>query len=242
MPAGGPAHPLIIIAAYNEAENLPHVLADLRASGLPADILVIDDGSRDATADLARESGAAVIRHPANRGYAAAVKSGYRYAAERGYPVACLFDADGQHRADQLARILEPLLQDHADVVIGSRYRDGLPYEGSICRRLGTTLFSWLASKLTGLSLTDITSGFRAVNERGLHYFGSHFPGPPPEVASVLLARQAGLRIQEVGVAMRPRLSGASFYTASSSLTWPLRTLVSMARALVRPDPRCTSG
>lgn len=229
---------LVIVPAHNEGENLRSVLSNLGTCRPDVDVVVIDDGSTDETASVARKAGAAVVSHRINQGYSAAVRSGFQYAISRGYAVACMFDADGQHLAEELALILEPVLADRADLVLGSRFRGRGGYEGPLLRTLGTRLFSVLASRITGAPLTDITSGFRAVNVRALRVLGERYPGEPSEVASVILASQAGLRIHEVAVRMRARISGISTYDTWRSVAWPPRTLCSVILTLLRgPGP-----
>ena len=151
--------------AFNESSNLPALFADIRAFGGDFDWLVVNDASSDDTAAVAKSFGAKVLTLPLNMGVGGAVQAGYMYAWENGYDYAIQFDGDGQHRAKHLAELLEPVRQGNADMVIGSRYLDGVRYRQQVSRQLGTRLFSFALKVFTGQTFTDPTSGFRAVNK-----------------------------------------------------------------------------
>jgi hypothetical protein len=210
-----PARTLVFIPAWNEEENLPAVLDELRA-GLPsADVLVVDDGSTDATAAVARAHGADVLSFEENRGLQEGIAAGYRYAHEHGYEFTGRVDADGQHPVDELARLLDVVEAGDADVAVGSRFATGdgyeaYRYEPSPSRRLGTAVLRRAMRTALGRPFHDATSGLYAVNRNALPALAEPYTSGAPEVESLLRLREAGLRVVEVPVHMRERARGAS--------------------------------
>jgi glycosyltransferase involved in cell wall biosynthesis len=206
-------HPtLVIIPAFNEAASLPAVLADLRTCGDDLDWLVVDDASGDDTAKVARAMGAKVITLPLNMGVGGAVQAGYIYAYENGYDFAVQFDGDGQHRAKHLGELLEPLRLGRADMVIGSRYLDGVRYRQRVSRQVGSRAFSFVLKIFFGQKFTDPTSGFRAVNRPMLGFFARHYPQGwlGDTIEALVEAARHGFVIREIPVAMRQRKHGTS--------------------------------
>jgi glycosyltransferase involved in cell wall biosynthesis len=209
------ADTLVFIPAWNEEENLPAVLDEL-AEELPgADVLVVDDGSTDATAVVARARGASVFSFGENRGLRAGIAAGYAYAAEHGYAFAGRVDADGQHPVDELARLLTIVREGEADVAVGSRFATGdgyeaFRYEPSASRRLGTAVLRRAMRTALGRPFHDATSGMYAVNSHAMPILARPYESGAPEVESLLRLREAGLRVQEVPVHMRERASGES--------------------------------
>lgn len=206
---------IVFIPALNEEDNLPAVLAELRA-GLPGvDVLVVDDGSTDATAEVARADGAAVLSFGENRGLREGIAAGYRYAQEHGYDFGGRVDADGQHPVAELRRLLERVQADECDVAIGSRFASGegyeaFRYEPSPSRRLGTAVLRRALRVVLGHPFHDATSGMYAVNAKAMPILEAPYESGAPEVESLLRLRQAGLRVTEVPVDMRERASGES--------------------------------
>jgi hypothetical protein len=206
---------VVFVPAWNEAANLPLVLAEL-ASVLPAaDVLVIDDGSTDATAEVARRSGAIVVSFGENRGLRAGIAAGYREAAERGYAFCGRVDADGQHPAAELARLLELVRSDVCDVAVGSRFAVGDGYDDeryipSRSRRLGIGLLQKAMHVRLGRAFHDPTSGMAAVNAKAMPIMARPYASGAPEVEALLRLQSEGLRVEEVAVHMRERASGES--------------------------------
>jgi len=202
---------LIIIPAFNEEQALPLFIAELKSTAIAADILVINDGSTDQTAKAAEAAGAWVLNLPLNLGIGGAMQTGFRAAWELGYDAAVQMDGDGQHPVRDLAKILVPVHEGHFDMVIGSRFLN--PKEGfksTFTRRLGIQFFSGLLRLLTGLPITDPTSGYRAVNRKLLARFAEYYPVDFPEPEAIMIAKRSGARIGEVSVTMRERLGGVS--------------------------------
>ena len=206
---------VVFIPAWNEEANLPAVLDEL-SRRLPAtDVLVVDDGSTDTTADVARARGAAVLSFEENRGLREGIAAGYAYAAGGGYAFAGRIDADGQHPVEELARLLEIVREGEADVAVGSRFATGegyqaFRYEPSPSRRFGTAVLRRAMGAALGHPFHDATSGMYAVNARAMPLLAKPYESGAPEVESLLRLREAGLRVAEVPVHMRERASGES--------------------------------
>ena len=208
---------LVFIPAWNEESSLPAVLAELRAQIPEADVLVVDDGSTDRTADVAREHGAEVLSFGENRGLRAAIAAGYGYAAEHGYWFCGRVDADGQHPVSELRKLLEVVRSGKCDVAVGSRYAtaggNGFSrerYETSPVRRLGTGLLRRSIEVVLDRPFHDATSGMYAVNARAMPILARPYTSGAPEVEAVLRLDEEGLRVDEVPVEMRERASGES--------------------------------
>ena len=214
---------LVFIPALNEEDNLPAVLDELRA-GLPdASVLVVDDGSTDGTAEVARRHGAEVLSFGENRGLQQGIAAGYAYADEHGYAYVGRVDADGQHPVAELTRLLEIVRADEADVAVGSRFATGdgyeaYRYEPSPSRRLGTSVLRRAMHAALGHPFHDATSGMYAANRHAMPTLGVPYSSGAPEVESLLRLREAGLRVVEVPVDMRERASGESKLRGSKAV------------------------
>ena len=223
-PARGGGRLLIIVPAYNEQDAIGETLASLSSPGLAHDVLVVNDGSTDATAAIARRSGAKLLDLACNLSVGGAMQAGYQFAEANGYDTAVQFDADGQHRADQIPALLARLDAGGVDMVIGSRWLADSPYRFSIDRLVGSRLLSALVRLLTGRRITDPTSGFRAANRRAIRFFSRHYPqswlGDTVE-ALVQLCRH-GMAVAEVAAQMLPRRAGSS---AAGTITGFIHTL-----------------
>ena len=217
---------LAIVPAYNEARSLPAVLDDLRAHAPGVDILVVNDGSTDATSAVARAHGARVVDLPINLGIGGAVQTGLLYALRRGYAVAFQFDGDGQHLAAEASRILQPVLDDRYDAVIGSRFLGVRSYRVPWNRRLGIRALNGVCSVLSGTRVTDATSGFRAYNRVAIAILTRDYPQDYPEPEAIITLRKHRLRVGEAPVEMRMRTEGKSSIT-------PLRSTFYMAKVLL---------
>ena len=206
---------VVFVPAWNEEANIPAVLSELRSVLPEADVLVIDDGSTDGTADVARASGATVVSFGENRGLRAGIAAGYREASERGYAFCGRVDADGQHPASELARLLELVRADACDVAVGSRFAEGQGYEDeryvpSASRRFGIGLLQKAMHLRLGRPFLDPTSGMAAVNAKAMRVMAEPYASGAPEVEALLRLKAEGLRVEEVPVHMRERASGES--------------------------------
>ena len=228
-----------IVPAYDEAGAIAWVVDEIRASGSAPDVVVVDDASTDDTAAIAEAHGATVLRLPFNVGIGGAVQAGFRYALEEGYETAVRLDGDGQHDARELPRLLEPIEQGRADLVIGSRFVDGTgSYRPPLARRLGIRVFARLVSLLGGQRVTDTTSGFVALDRRGIELFAAEYPHDYPEVEATLVALRSGLRLEQVQVDMRERESGASSITFVRSIYYIVKVMLALLVASLRRYPR----
>jgi glycosyltransferase involved in cell wall biosynthesis len=219
---------LVIVPAYNEEESLPGVISDLRQNAPGADIVVVNDGSRDRTLQIARETGVKVLDLPVNLGIGGAMQAGYLYAAKHDYDVAVQFDGDGQHCACEIEKLLRPLAQGEADLVIGSRFVQPGDYQAPFLRRIGIYIFSFTLSRILDSPVTDTTSGFRAANKKVAGYFSRSYPEDYPEVEALVLLHKQGLRITEVPVSMRGRTGGRTSITAMRSVYYMVKVLLAV--------------
>jgi glycosyltransferase involved in cell wall biosynthesis len=231
---------LVFIPAWNEEAALAGVIADVRKAIPGADILVVDDGSTDATPERARAAGALVASLPFNQGLGAALQTGYLYALRNGYDVCAHLDADGQHPAEEVARLLAEVTADRADLVIGSRYHAGAvaasgDYRPTLSRRIGTSVFRFFLTLATRQRFTDTTSGMRAANRRVMALFSQHYSPDFAEIESLQLAVRQGLRVEELPVRMLERAGGSSFLTPLRSAFFIFKGLVVLLVGQFRP-------
>jgi glycosyltransferase involved in cell wall biosynthesis len=236
---------LAIVPAYNESESIGRVVAELGEHAPDFDVVVIDDGSTDETAERARAAGADVVRHPFNLGIGGAVQSGYLYAAERGYDLAVQVDGDGQHDPRCL-EVMRTYLAEHdeLDMVTGSRFlaADGDGFRSSAPRRLGIRIFSWVLSRIVGQRVTDPTSGLRMCGRRGIDLFARDYPHDYPEVEAVLLMHAHALRSVELPVRMRERTGGVSSINSTRSIYYMIKVLLAVFVGLFRARPAVRAG
>jgi glycosyltransferase involved in cell wall biosynthesis len=225
---------LAIVPAYNEEGSVGRVVDEIKAADPSFKVLVVDDGSEDGTAAVARAHGAQVVHLPFNLGIGGAVQTGYRYAHARGFDVAVQVDGDGQHDPAELPALLAPLLADEADLVVGSRFAGAGSYRPPVLRRLGIGLFARTISRVVGQRLTDTTSGFRAANRRAIRLFAFDYPHDYPEVETTVMVVRERLRLVEVPVAMRTRAAGRSSITAGRSVYYMTKVLVAIFVGLFR--------
>jgi glycosyltransferase involved in cell wall biosynthesis len=231
---------LVFIPAWNEEDSVAAVIADVRECLPEADLLVIDDGSTDATAARAREAGALVASLPFNQGLGAALQTGYLHALREGYEACTHLDADGQHPPREVARLLEEIYADRADLVIGSRYRDpgkaeSDDYKPTLSRRIGTGVFRFFLTLATRQRFTDTTSGMRAANRKVMKLFSEHYSPDFAEIESLQLAVREGLRVEELPVRMLERAGGSSFLTPLRSAFFIFKGLIVLIVGQFRP-------
>lgn len=228
-------HILILIPAFNEEGNLRKIIEEIFVQNLPLKILVINDGSTDRTSQEASQAGADVIALPFNLGIGAAVQTGFQFAQRYGYSYVVRVDGDGQHDPNYIDDILEPVQKNMADMVMGSRFLPPfLGYRSSWVRRCGIQFFAWLISLLASTPITDPTSGFTCYNKKMISLFAKKFPQDYPEPEAILLAKQAGGRIQEVPVQMRKRTSGVSSIRYVRTLYYLIKVTIAILLDLIK--------
>jgi hypothetical protein len=226
--AGAPDSVLVLIPAYNEADSLPFVLAEMREHRDRFDVLVVDDGSIDETPHVLARHGVRRLRLPQHLGLGSAMRAGLRYAAWLGYRVVVRLDGDGQHDPAHLAVLLAPIGRGECDAVRGSRYLGGSGYNASGWRRAGQRALSLVLSRLTGRPVSDPTSGFWAFGPRAVELLADHHPTDYPEPELALFLHRNGLETSEVAVSMRPRRSGRSSFTPAQVLAACGRVLLAV--------------
>ena len=221
---------LIIIPAYNEAENILETIRDIRTHVPDMDYIVINDCSTDETERLLRENGCPFLNLSANLGIGGAVQTGYRYALERGYDIAVQFDGDGQHMARYLRDLIAPLENGQADLSIGSRFLRGEGFQSSALRRVGISFLSSLIAFFGRARILDVTSGMRAANRDIIALFAQEYAQDYPEPESILQALWRHARVEEIPVQMRERQGGVRSINALRSVYYMVK--VSLALCL----------
>jgi glycosyltransferase involved in cell wall biosynthesis len=228
---------LVVVPALNEAASVGSVVAEVHAHYPAADVLVVDDGSVDATAEVARAAGAAVCRLPFNLGVGGAMRVGYRYAVREGYAVVVQIDADGQHDPAYLPLLVAATAT--SDVVIGARFAGEGDYAVGGPRRWAMTVLARVLTRLAGEPLSDVTSGFRATNRRATRLFADHYPSEylGDTVESLVIALRLGCSVRQVPVSMRRRNTGQASQGTLRSAVYLSRAVVALGFALVRRWP-----
>lgn len=220
---------LIIVPAFNEEKNIYNVVTSIR-NNIFADVLVINDCSKDKTYLEARRAGAEVINLSENLGIGGAVQTGYIYALHKDYDAAVQIDGDGQHDPKDLEKLIKQIEENKFDIVIGSRFIEKTNYIPSIFRTIGIRYFSKLVSILCRSNYYDTTSGYRLVNKKGIELFAKYYPQDYPEVETIVYACKNGLKVKEIGVNMRQRYEGKSSITPIKSIYYMIKVTLSTLR------------
>jgi glycosyltransferase involved in cell wall biosynthesis len=226
---------LVIVPAWNERDSVGATVREIGLSNPDVDILVVDDGSGDDTADQAADAGAEVCRLPFNLGVGGAMRTGYRYALRHNYDVAVQIDADGQHDPRYLTAMVARL--EDADIVIGARFaREGDPYVVRGPRRWAMVMLAKVISRLAHTPLTDVTSGFRVSGKRAIAVFAAHYPAEylGDTVESLVIAIRTGCTVTQEPVDMRQRSAGVPSSSPFKAGVYLVRAVVALGLALVR--------
>jgi glycosyltransferase involved in cell wall biosynthesis len=232
---------LVIIPAFDEAPRVGQVVARVYEALPDADVLVVDDGSRDETAKVARSAGARVVSLPFNLGYGVALQTGYKYALIKGYDSVLQMDADGQHEPRDLPALLEVVRSNRADVAIGSRFLSARKYDAPFMRRAGMRVFAAIASALTRTRVTDPTSGFQALNRRVAEYYASPaYPADYPDADVLVMLHYAGFKFVEVPVTMYPADGGKSMHSGWRPLYYVFKMFLSIIMVILRGKQRAS--
>lgn len=226
----------IVIPAYNEEESIRSVVNKALLTVPQAVVIVIDDGSTDATFSRVIGCGnTKALRHCFNLGYGAAVQTGVRYAKENGFSIVVMLDADGQHEPEEIPRLLEHLERTSADVVIGSRFSDSNRYQMQAFRRVGTSLFRKIVELSTGLKITDPTSGFQAIGAGAISLYASTaYPVDFPDADVLIMLHRAGLKVAELPVTFHENLRGKSMHSGVAPLYYVFKMCLSIVMSLIR--------
>ena len=201
---------LIIIPAYNEAENISKVIKTIENIAPQYDYVIINDCSADITEKICKEGGYNYINLPVNLGIGGAVQCGYQYALANDYDIVVQFDGDGQHGAEYISKLVKPIECGEADMVIGSRFINKEGFQSSLMRRLGILIIKWVIRVCCGAKVTDTTSGFRAVSKPLISHFAKEYANDYPEPEAIVSAVLNGYSIKEVPVKMNERVGGES--------------------------------
>jgi len=237
------ARRLAVVPAYNESATVADVVGALHRDAPEFDVLVVDDGSTDTTAQQAERAGAQVIRLPFNLGIGGAVQAGFVYADEHGYEYMAQVDGDGQHDAAELQRLYEAMRRYGVDMVCGSRFLSAdLRYPAPISRRTGIHVFAFLLSRLVGARVSDPTSGFRLYNRRAIGLFSHDYPHDYPEVEAVLMLHHHRLTMREIPVRMFLRGGGVSSISTGKSAYYMVKVLLALFVGLARRRPVVEPG
>lgn len=221
---------LVVIPAYNEHGRIGDIVTSVKSILPQASILVVNDCSADDTGSEALHAGAVVVTHSINLGYGAGLETGYLYALKHGFEVIVQMDGDGQHLPEEVPRILTPVLNGEADIVIGSRYLSSQnTYKTSFVRRTGQRFFSRILSLITKYDITDPTSGFQCLNRKAIDLFTcGYFPHDFPDTDVLLMAHYAGFRVKEIPVVMMERAGGVSMHSGWKPLYYVIKMLLSI--------------
>jgi glycosyltransferase involved in cell wall biosynthesis len=228
---------LIVVPAFNEQSNIADTLAEIAEAGLDADVLVVDDGSRDRTAQVARSCGADVLVLPFNLGVGGAMRAGFVYASRHDYRAVIQVDADGQHDPTEIPKLLAGL--EDADLVIGSRFESDHHFEVTRVRRVAMRVLAWAVSGLTGTHLTDTTSGFRASGPAAIDLFAREYPAEylGDTIESTVIAARAGLTIAQVPTHLRARRYGEPSQSILRATLYVGRAVIVLALAAIHRRP-----
>ncbi len=218
----------VVIAARNAQATIARAIESALREERVSEVVVVDDGSDDATGRLAEEAGALVIHLPANLGIGGAVQTGYRYAEENGYRYAAQIDGDGQHNPADFERLLDTLRGSGADMVVGSRFLTGQGFQSTFARKIGIDLLAGLVSGLIGRKVTDPTSGYRICGRRAIELFAHDYPTDYPEVEALVLMDNSGLTFMETPVVMSARKTGKSSISALKSVYYMLKVTLAV--------------
>jgi len=225
---------LVIMPAWNEAESVGNTVREVLSMGRAYDVLVVNDGSTDSTADAASEAGATVLNLPFNLGVGGAMRAGFKYAQRLNYRRVIQVDADGQHDPRSIEEVLAGL--EHADISIGARFADKGDYKVSGPRKWAMQFLAKVISGLAKTRLTDVTSGFRAGNERAIAQYLDHYPAEylGDTIDSLVVAIRSGCTVTQVPVAMRPRQGGTPSHNPLKAAVYLGRSVFALLFALTR--------
>ena len=227
---------LLIIPAYNEAENLVELVGEIRQKAPDYDYIIVNDGSNDHTVKVCIENNLNALHLSNNLGIGGAVQAGYLYAIRNNYDIAIQIDGDGQHDPAYLDVLIQPIVDGQADFTIGSRFINKEGFQLSGLRRAGILWLDSVLKSSTRLDITDATSGFRACNQQVMHAFAAYYPKDYPEPETIADLYRHKFRIMEVPVLMRERQSGVSSIRLFKPIYYMMKVTISiLVSRLKRP-------
>lgn len=230
---------LIIIPAFNEEKNIGRVLEGIRKCAPEIPVLVVNDGSRDATARISREHGAKVISLPFNSGYGVTLQTGFIFALKHGYTTVVQMDADGQHDPRYIVDMLQEIQNENLDVVIGSRFLEDTSYKTTFLKRMGMFIFGNLASLFCGQRVSDPTSGFQALKGKAIQFVaGEYYPPDYPDADFIIMLHQCGFKTREIPVTMHPSPDNKSMHTGHKTVYYVFKMFLSIIVTLLRQKPK----
>lgn len=219
---------LVIIPAYNEAENIVNTVNTLTSTCPFVDYVIINDCSKDNTAQICKEYGFNFISLPINLGIGGGIQTGYKYAVENDYDIAIQFDGDGQHNAEYIKDLIKPIEAGEADLVIGSRFINKEGFQTSFMRRLGINVLGGVLRLCGRVKITDATSGFRAASKPVIEFFSNYYAQDYPEPESIIAASVSGFKVKEVPVIMNERTAGVSSISSFKSVYYMIKVTLAI--------------
>lgn len=224
----------VLVPAYNEEGSIERVVQGIYKANPSLDVVVINDGSTDNTAALAKKAGATVLSLPVNLGYGAALQTGYKFASLRDYDYTIQIDGDGQHDPKFVEKLIEAL-KSGADVAIGSRFLGEGQYDNPAARHIGMIFFRFLIFLFIKRRITDPTSGFQALNRRVFEFFAKseQYPSDFPDADIIILLHYYGFKVEEVPVVMYNSETGKSMHSGWKPIYYILKMLLSIYAVLL---------
>lgn len=225
---------LVIIPAYNEEDNIVHTVEAIMKYAPEFDYIVVNDCSTDATRSICEENGYNLLNLAVNLGIGGAVQTGYKYAEENDYDYAIQVDGDGQHDPRCLNEMLAYINSNKVDMVIGSRFINKEGFQSSGIRRAGIKYFTWLIQLLTGVKITDPTSGLRLINKPVIGMFAKDYPKDYPEPESIVAVLKKNKTVKELPVIMNERVGGVSSISPFNSIYYMIKVTIAILMEKIR--------
>ena len=235
---------LVIIPAYNEEKNIARVLRGLKGLNMDVDMLVVNDGSSDQTASIVHNEGIQIITLPYNLGYGGALQTGFKFAVAKGYHYVVQLDADGQHHPEDLKILLDTIIKEEMDIVIGSRFLVKGFMQIGFMKKMAIKTFQLLIKISTGKVITDPSSGYQALSREAFRYYASmgHYPQDYPDADVLIHMLNNGFRVCEIPVKMRERENGTSMHSGLKPIYYLVKMLVSIIVILLRGKSTVKDG
>lgn len=227
---------LIIIPAYNEEENIVATVENIKKKAPMFDYVIINDCSTDSTKKICEDNDYNIVNLPINLGIGGAVQTGYKYALRHGYDVAVQVDGDGQHDPEFLEKMFDELYEKKLDMVIGSRFIEKEGFQSSLMRRVGIVYFTKLIRALTGVTITDPTSGLRMASRKVIEIFAKDYPKDYPEPESVVAIIKKGCIVKEIPVVMKERQGGVSSISPFKSVYYMIKVTLAIIIEKIRKE------